>query len=144
MAGASFKLDFNTLGLESYINSLARLDLKELLDNIGALVETQTLERFEAKKDPQGSAWQAWSERYKKSGKGKDILRNTQRLFDSINYQVKGNKVEVGTNVVYSATHNYGDKSRNIPKRQFLGISKNNEKEINTLVKAYIEGLANE
>ena len=34
--------------------------------------------------------------------------------------EVIGDTVAVGTNVKYAATHNYGDASRNIPRRQFL------------------------
>ncbi|MGH8743510.1 MAG: hypothetical protein ACREUY_04450, partial [Burkholderiales bacterium] len=38
-----------------------------------------------------------------------------QQIFETI-----ANGVIVGTNVPYAASHNYGDQSRGIPKRQFL------------------------
>ena len=143
MAGSTFKVEFDTSKLEKFIDSLSKFNPSELLDNIGAMVETQTLDRFESKTDVEGKQWQEWSPKYKKSERGIDILRNTQRLFGSINYQVKGNKVEVGSNVEYSAVHNYGYEKQNIPKRSFLGISKDNEHNIDNLVTVYIEDLMN-
>ena len=144
MAGGTYKVEFDVSKLEKFISSLSKFNPRELLDNVGALVETQTQDRFEKKTDPDDKKWVKWSSKYKKSGKGINILRNTQRLFGSINYQVKGNQVEVGSNVEYSATHNYGDKSRNIPKRTFLGLSNQNKKDVETIVKLYIEDLSNE
>ena len=144
MAGSIYKVEFDFTELEKFINSLSNFNPAELLDNIGALVQEQTEMRFESETDPDGKKWVKWSSKYQKSGKGINILRNTQRLFGSINYQVKGNQVEVGSNVEYSATHNYGDKSRNIPKRTFLGMGEQNQKDVDNLVKLYIEDLSNE
>jgi len=144
MAGATFKVEFDTSQLEKFIGSLSKFNPAELLDNIGELVEIQTQDRFESETDPDGKKWVKWSSKYQKSGNGINILRNTQRLFSSINYQVKGNKVEVGSNVEYSAVHNYGYKEKNIPKRTFLGMGEQNKKDVNKLVKLYIEDLSNE
>ncbi len=141
MVGSAFKVEFDTSQLEKFINSLSKFNPSELLDNIGALVETQTQDRFVSETDPDGKKWVAWSSKYKKSGKGINILRNTQRLFGSINYQVKGNNVEVGSNVEYSAVHNYGYEKRKIPKRTFLGMGEQNKKDVDNLVKLYMEDL---
>jgi phage virion morphogenesis protein len=141
MVGSAFKVEFDTSQLEKFVNSLSKFNPSELLDNIGALVETQTQDRFVSETDPDGKKWVAWSSKYKKSGKGINILRNTQRLFGSINYQVKGNNVEVGSNVEYSAVHNYGYEKRKIPKRTFLGMGEQNKKDVDNLVKLYMEDL---
>ena len=143
MAGSKFKVELNLSKVENTINNLSTFNMATLLDNVGSLVETQSQDRFESKTDVEGKQWQEWSPKYKKSERGIDILRNTQRLFGSINYQVKGNKVEVGSNVEYSAVHNYGYEKQNIPKRSFLGISKDNEQDIDNLVAVYIEDLMN-
>lgn len=139
-----YKVEFDFTELEKFIGSLSKFNPAELLDNIGALVQEQTEMRFDNETDPDGKKWVAWSSKYQKSGKGINILRNTQRLFSSINYQVKGNKVEVGSNVEYSAVHNYGYEKRKIPKRAFLGLSNQNNKDVDNLVKLYIEDLSNE
>lgn len=144
MAGSIYEVEFDISELEKFINSLSKFNPSELLDNIGTLVETQTQDRFVSETDPDGKKWAAWSSKYKKSGKGINILRNTQRLFGSINYQVKGNNVEVGSNVEYSAVHNYGYEKRKIPKRTFLGMGEQNKKDVDKLVKLYIEDLSNE
>lgn len=51
------------------------------------------------------------------------------------NYTVTGNSaVEVGTNLVYAATHQFGDEKRRIPQREFLGLSPDDEQQINRLI----------
>lgn len=51
--------------------------------------------------------------------------KDTGRLWQSITHRVvrNGSNVEgqVGTNVIYAATHEFGDPSRNIPKQSYLG-----------------------
>lgn len=70
MVGSAFKVEFDTSQLEKFVNSLSKFNPSELLDNIGALVETQTQDRFVSETDPDGKKWVAWSSKYKKSGKG--------------------------------------------------------------------------
>lgn len=54
------------------------------------------------------------------------ILQDTGRLRQSFdNYGIKGIKIgpdwfELGSKVVYAATHNYGDDNRGIPQRRML------------------------
>ena len=67
-----------------------------------------------------------------------EMLRDTGILFNSLSpgeltpgsehkaqdddqvFELNAGSVIVGTNVLYAATHNYGDDSRGIPRRQFL------------------------
>lgn len=71
-------------------------------------------------------------------GRQVEILRDTGVLFNSLSpgvlipggeyrsseddqiFELNAGKIIVGTNVLYAATHNYGDASRGIPRRQFL------------------------
>lgn len=71
-------------------------------------------------------------------GRKVEILRDTGILFNSLSpgiltpgsekqpesddqvFELTAGSVIVGTNVLYAATHNFGDDSRNIPRRQFL------------------------
>lgn len=41
----------------------------------------------------------------------------------------------------YSAVHNYGYEKRKIPKRTFLGMGEQNKKDVDNLVKLYMEDL---
>lgn len=76
-----------------------------LFENIGASVTTSTQHRFETSKAPDGSPWPP-SLRVKKHGGF--TLRLTARLMRSITYQASSDNVEIGTNVVYAAIHQFG------------------------------------
>ena len=89
---------------------LAKPDLPAALKPIGALVESATRRRIETeKKGPHGERWPAWSEGYAKSRKkGKSRLRSSGALLDSIQYQVQGDSVVIGSNLEYAAIHQFG------------------------------------
>lgn len=44
-------------------------------------------------------------------------------LKDLLRYQVTGASLELGTDRIYGATHQFGDPKRHIPARPFLGVS---------------------
>ena len=116
---------------------------QELLESIGAMVESQTRQRIqEDKTGPDGKAWPKWSERYGKTrNSGQSLLQNEGDLLDSIQYLVNGKEVEIGSNLVYAATHQYGDEARSIPARTFLGLSDENERELDDLIQGFIQDL---
>ncbi len=129
--------------LQAVINRLQNPDFDPLLDAIGAMVLAQTEERIASEKtDPQGGAWAPLSPAYaarKRSGGG--ILELEGDLRDSLTFLVSGQSVEVGSNLVYAATHQFGRDEANIPARPFLGLSAENEEEINELIDTWVEGL---
>jgi phage virion morphogenesis protein len=61
----------------------------------------------------------------KRIQKGSKILMDSSRLRNSIVYQVLTNGVQIGTNVVYAATHQFGRDA--IPARPFLVIQEEDE-----------------
>ena len=79
------------------------------LDAIGARLESSTLLRFEREQAPGGAPWKK-SARAKREGG--QTLTDTARLKGSITHRVVGDSVEVGTNVVYGAIHQFGGKTR--------------------------------
>ena len=83
---------------------------ERLLNLIGVEVESQTRRRIsEEKTAPDGSAWDAWSERYAKKKSGNNSLLDASgQLLKSITYQIKGNQLHVGSNVPYAAMHQDG------------------------------------
>lgn len=154
MAGAAIKVDFQTRALKRYVENLAKLNKHKLLDAVGALIASQTEYRINSeKKAPDGTPWQP----RKNKKLTHPLLELTSRLLGSIQYQVHGNKVIVGSNVEYAATQQYGDKrritttvtwkgegkvkvkiNRNIPARPYLGLSRANNKAIRGLIAEYI------
>lgn len=87
-------------------------NLRPALTDIGAAVTESTRLRFRDQETPAGAAWAPLSrftvDRRRQQGRGAQILRDTGRLANSITYQVGSDYVEVGTNVVYGPTHQFG------------------------------------
>ena len=102
-----------------------------LLREIGAELESSARQRIDSGDAlaPDGTAWPEWSESYRTTRRGQhSLLLGEGNLMDSIQSSVDGRGfVEVGSNLTYAATHQFGDDSRNIPARPFLGISSNDE-----------------
>lgn len=99
---------------------------------------------METKAAPDGSPWQEWSEDYAKTLESHQSLlvansKEGAQLWDSLTHQVIGDEaVLVGTNVIYAATHQFGDESRGIPARPFLGID---EIDLAQIIDGYFEEL---
>jgi len=126
--------------------SLPGIDFRaELLESVGALVESQTRQRIaEDKASPDGEAWATWSERYAKTRHGgHSLLQGEGDLLDSIQYLVNGDELEVGSNLVYAGTQQYGDEERGIPAREFLGLSVEDEEEVDDLLQEFIDQVLN-
>ena len=113
-------------------------DLHQPLDNIGAHIVSEIDLLFRDERDPYGNDWEPLSEvtikkRRKGPRSGNDkILNDTGRLKNSITHNVLGNSVEVGTNVVYAAIHQFGAAKHSlgqsspwgdVPARPFLPTS---------------------
>lgn len=95
--------------------------LAPVLKNIGEYKVEATQELFDKQQDPQGVAWAALSERYKKRKKGPKILTETRRLRDSIIYAVRNGQLRIGTNDIKAAAHQFGiDKNLTVPAHKRL------------------------
>lgn len=107
MAGIELKLTFEDGALVNVIEGTReRLgDLSPALNAIGGYLENITLERFETGTGPDGVPWRP-SRRAQLEG-GKTLI-DKGRLMDSIAYQVDGDEVSVGSNLVYAAIHQLG------------------------------------
>ncbi|XDF79266.1 phage virion morphogenesis protein [Aliivibrio fischeri] len=82
----------------------------ELLDSLGAIVESQTRRRIaDEKTAPDGTAWQAWSSGYEKTRHGnQSLLQGEGDLLDSIQYIVEKNQVRIGSPLPYAGVHQDG------------------------------------
>ena len=143
MAGAHIKLDVQQLGeLNTELARLLQLDLNDLLERLAFAGEVQTRQRLSQQKEsPAGEPWPAWSADYAaKRHSGHALLENEGDLIDSLESGTEGDTAFWGSDVIYAATHPYGDKSRNIPKRAYLGISPTNKREMAELINTFLSG----
>jgi phage virion morphogenesis protein len=127
------------------LRDLSKADKHDILDQIGGVVETQSRERIEVTKTgPDGSAWpgldpvyEAWKEKVSSGG----LLVLFDNLRDSLQYEVVGDEVFIGSNMKYAATHQYGDPKRKIKARPYLGLSEEDGDEIEEVVANYLQDL---
>lgn len=141
-------------------------DLTPLMRRIASSVEEATRIRFTQGKGPGGVPW-APSQRARETG-GQTLI-DERRLINSITSRSDATTAEVGTNVIYAGTHQFGaaqgefgaaigrtkpsekrPKSQDffvplpfgdIPARPFLGIDEGDEREIGALVDEFLAGL---
>jgi len=124
-----------------------------MLDSIGATLLADAQGNFRSQSDPDGNPWAP-------TIRGGNILRDTGRLRNSLTYEVQGDRVTVGTNVLYAPVHQFGatitakrapflvfqvggrwvrKKSVTIPARPFLGIGSRQIEKMNTAIDAWLD-----
>lgn len=162
-------LTIQVQGLDTVQNQLRRLaergaNLTPLLKNMGEQVLNSTQERFESSTDPDGNRWASnspvtfarllGSRHTNKSGKinargvssvmSKKPLILSHTLQGSIRYQLNGQSVMVGTNLVYAKMMHFGGTKSafphlwgDIPARPFLGISATDKQVLERMVVDY-------
>ena len=122
---------------------LSSSEERDILEAIGTEIETQIEERFENQRDVSGNKWQDIAQKtkeyYNKKGIVGSILSRTRQLRDTIESQVNNSQLLTGATKVYAAVHNFGDDSRNIPQREFLGLSSDNYADIENIINEFLE-----
>ena len=132
-------------------------DLTPILTDIGEHLLNSSRERFIAEEAPDGSDWASLSETTKsRKKKNKEkILTHRGHLRGTLNYQVTGDELFIGSPRIYAGTHQfgarkgqYGTTSRggpipwgDIPARPFLGISHEDRAEIRNILQLTIGNL---
>ena len=111
--------------------------MAEGLANIGGLIENQTKARFDERRTPEGEAWAPWSETYAASRrKGQTLLVASGAYRDSFAWDLTGDALRVGSNMVQAALLNFGGTDdmapgpAAVPARPHLGLSAANIQEI--------------
>ena len=112
-----------------------------LMETIGEVLVSGTLQRFQDEEDPDGKKWKP-SVRAMETGD--KTLSDTGRLQRSIDYAATSDKVMVGTNVVYGRIHQLGGKTGkghkvDMPARPYLGVSEEDMKEIRGTVEDFLK-----
>ena len=137
-------IEFN---IQDALNALIKIesnldDMHGLFSHIGEILLDIHEARFNAQESPDGVPWQSLSPWYQESKpKQKDkILTLDGTLRSTLRWQIEGNTLLFGTNLVYGAIHQYGGtikpvtaKALNvggrpvkqvvIPARPWLGVS---------------------
>ena len=106
MSGVRLHLDGEEMALAAVDGILQRArHPRGLFENIGASLVTSTQMRFERGQAPDGSPWPPSLRVIAHGGK---TLVETARLMRSITSIASDSGVEVGTNVIYAAIHQFG------------------------------------
>lgn len=132
------------------------------LKNIGVALVRSTRQRFADQKDPQGQPWKPLNPEYAKAKGGGKILQKLGMrggLLGSIVWQLEGSTLQIGTNKIQAAVHQFGAVilPRNapalvfrigkklifaaevtIPARPYLGISADDRTEIAEIVEDHV------
>jgi phage virion morphogenesis protein len=103
------------------------------LKEIGQSIESSTKIRFNKGVDPEGETWIP-SQRVILQGRGRTLVK-TGRLQKSISYASDESEVNIGTDVEYAESVGDGP-----PRREFLGISQQDEQEIERIIQKHVEG----
>ena len=108
---------------------------RDMFDAVGQLLVTSTILRFVRGVGPDGKAWKPSRRAIEQGGQ---TLVDKQFLRNSITHIAGSDGVDVGTNVVYAAIHQFGsgalERPKNIPARPFLGLDDNDDDAIEGLV----------
>jgi phage virion morphogenesis protein len=105
----SVSVDVDTGPVQAMLGELLEkmADLTPVMQEIGEIIVTQSAEAFEQG----GLPGHKWPESARVKASGGQTLVDSARLKNSITARASGNKVEVGTNVVYAAIHQFGGKT---------------------------------
>ena len=107
-------------------------------------------QRFKDQKDPDGNAWQAVSPRYAaykaKRKKGTQILKFHGALSERTAYNYDDRGVEFGSPMKYADVHQNGSRKTSgrgsgIPKRQWLGVNRDNEQQLLRKANRYLQNV---
>ncbi len=145
MAGTQITIDLDTARVDTAFRRLvaAGADLTDPMAEIGEILVASTQDRFDEGVSPEGFAWSPLDPEYEAYKREKrpnaEILVFDEFLVAGFVYHADAGGVDIGTNSVYGATHQYGDAGRGIPTRPFLGVSADDEAAILDVLNDYIE-----
>lgn len=125
-------LSINNLGAEELFNTFhKKLDtIDDLLSEVGQSMVDAVHTNFDAEGRP--DPWVP-------PAKFQDhpLLRDTGNLYNSINFAVTGDEVEVDCDAEYGHYHNEG--TSRLPQREFLNLTFEDEIEIDKIVAAHFD-----
>ncbi|MEO5336873.1 MAG: phage virion morphogenesis protein [Magnetospirillum sp. WYHS-4] len=161
MTGITLSIDIQDAGAAKVLDRViaAAEDLTPAMDDIGGHLVAAIQRRFELGRGPDGKPWKP-SRRVEESKGGGQTLVDSGRLMQSVTHLAHADSVDVGTNVIYGAIHQFGGTIRakkgkalafgsgagkvlrnsvTIPARPFLGLDADDKAEIAVIVRDHIE-----
>lgn len=110
-------------GLRALENRLG--NLRPFFLDIGEALLNSTRERFTTQTAPDGSPWAPLSPDYKKRKKKHSdlILTLNGYLRGTLDYSATKDELRLGSPLEYAAAQHFGDPEINMPSREFLGLS---------------------
>lgn len=142
MTGARFEVDVQDEAVRAMLAGLdaASADMTPAFDEIGSMLVSSTIDRFERGAGPDGAPWEP-SRRVLEEGGQTLILSG--RLRQSVTHAAAPGSVTVGTNVIYAAIQQLGGRAgrghaAEIPARPFLGVSSEDETEIINILRDHL------
>lgn len=141
MSGVRIKVAVDDEEVRRVLGRLSQPLGRAVWAQIGQTLVASTLDRFERGRGPDDVPWKPSR---RAAAQGGQTLVDTSRLRDSITFRASGDGVEVGTNAVYAAIHQFGSasdgsKPRGIPARPFLGLDDADRDAIREIVLDAIE-----
>ena len=146
MAGQGGGVVVDTVALDGALARLAAVlsHPDDIMDRIGRYLVASTYRRFERERAPDGTPWLKSA---RAVAEGNRTLTDTGRLRGSIVHTLTdgGHGVEVGSNVVYAAIHQFGGlagrgRRSRFPARPYLGIDERDRDAIARIVSRALEG----
>jgi phage virion morphogenesis protein len=149
MTGVTLRVDDSEV--QQALSRLAgrMANLTPVFKNIGEYMTLSILERFDDEVDAEGNKWAALTvatiARKQKKRKILKILQQDGDLRRTIIYKAGANKVEIGTNRIYGAIHQFGGRAGRgrkvvIQARPFLGVSAADSLEVVSIVEDFLVG----
>ncbi|MBF0556984.1 MAG: phage virion morphogenesis protein [Nitrospirae bacterium] len=143
MAGALIEVTIDDGGVVETLNLIAQRvkNLKPAMQLIGERVTASVKENFRA-----GGRPEMWIPSQRAKQTGTQTLIDTKRLMNSIHPTAYNNRVEIGTDVKYSAIHQFGGYAGRghksyIPPRPYLMIQDGDWAVINETLLDYLARL---
>lgn len=162
MTGVTLTVTKDEVGPALRRISAALDDMTPVMDLIGAEIEASIASRFKQGEGPGGEKWPPSG---RVAAHGGQTLMESGRLRDSMTRSVSRREVEVGTNVIYAAIHQFGGTIRpkkpggklvfanqvgetvfvdevTIPARPFMGVDDDDVAIIAETIETYLERTA--
>ena len=144
MAGASFDVTFDGTDATRRLAQLARAtdDLRPYFRDLGEYLQRSHDDRWSQEEAPDGTPWAPLKPKTaarKAPTQPNAGLRTLDEHLRRLTVQSDRTSVEIGTNRIYGATHQFGDPKRGIPARPYLGLSDAERDEIGDLAADYLD-----
>lgn len=126
------EINISRARVDAALGRLSRPRARDLLERIGAMVVSSTQRRIsQDKRAPDGTAWDPWSPSHAATRhSGHSLLQDTGALLESIDAEVQGDELLVGSPLKY-ARHVH-------ERRPFLGLSRDDEDDIAEMVDDWV------